>query len=100
MDDPLLVGVLDGTAKLEKQLESLAGRVPMLFAEPGDRHAPDQFHDMVCVQVARDRHAQVDQGESPPGAVAPDPVYIGTGSLPHFHPVHCQERSPWNSLRP
>ena len=47
MNDPLLMGVLDGFADFDKEMKSLLGAQAVLIAEPGQRHAPDQFHDEV-----------------------------------------------------
>jgi hypothetical protein len=45
VDDPLLVGVLDGLADRHEQLQPLARRQVLLVAEAGDGDAIDQLHD-------------------------------------------------------
>ncbi len=45
VDDSLLVGVLNPTADLGEQFQSVPRDELVFITEPGDRHAPDQFHD-------------------------------------------------------
>ena len=47
MDDSLLVRVLNRLADEDEEFQPLAGVRPVVVAEPGDRHAVDQFHDEV-----------------------------------------------------
>ena len=47
VDDPLQVGVLDGVADRDEQLQPLARRELVLVAVVGDRHAADEFHHEV-----------------------------------------------------
>jgi hypothetical protein len=45
VDDPLLMGVLDGLADRHEQLQPLPGRQVIVVAVPCDGDAVDQFHD-------------------------------------------------------
>jgi hypothetical protein len=47
VDDPLLMGMLDGMADGDEQLQSLAGIQPFFVAVGGDRLPLDQFHHEV-----------------------------------------------------
>jgi hypothetical protein len=47
VDDPFLVGVLNGLADGNEQLEALFGGKLVLVAILGDRHALNQFHDKI-----------------------------------------------------
>jgi hypothetical protein len=47
VDDPLVVGVLDGLADVEEQSQPGLGRQAVLVAELDDRPPLDQFHDEV-----------------------------------------------------
>jgi hypothetical protein len=47
VDDPLLVGVLNGLADLDEKIQPLAGRQLVLVAELCDRNASHQFHHEV-----------------------------------------------------
>ena len=47
MNDPLLMGVLDGMADLHEQVQPLLGREVVLVAVIGDLDAAHQFHDEV-----------------------------------------------------
>ena len=50
---PFLMGVLNGLADLDEQLQPLARIEPPLVAELGDRDAPDQFHHEVGAAAVR-----------------------------------------------
>ena len=62
MDDPLLVGVLDGLADRHEQLQPGCHRHPCLVAILGDRHALHQLHDEEGLVGRRDA-AVVDAGD-------------------------------------
>jgi hypothetical protein len=47
VDDAFLVGVLNGLAGLDEQVEPLARGKPVLIAEVGDLDPPNQLHDKI-----------------------------------------------------
>jgi hypothetical protein len=47
VDDALLMGVLDGLADLDEEVDAFAGAEVILVAEVGNPNASDQFHDKV-----------------------------------------------------
>ena len=47
VDDPFLVGVLDGLADRHEQLKPLARSQMVLVAEVGNRDTADQFHHKI-----------------------------------------------------
>ena len=53
MDNALLMGVLDGLAYLDEQLEPLAGAEPLLVAVLGDRHTANQLHHKIRTSLLR-----------------------------------------------
>ena len=58
VDEPLLMGVLDGLADRGEELEALADAHLRFVAEPGQRQPVDQFHDEE--RPAFGRHAAID----------------------------------------